>query len=44
MELIVTSAIGCQIGQDPHGLRLFKVQETEVEHARGHSLITLARF
>jgi len=33
MELIVTSAIGCQIGQDPHGLRLVKVQETEVEHA-----------
>jgi len=33
MELIVTSAIGCQIGQDPHGLRLVKVQEHEVEHA-----------
>ena len=33
MELIVTSAIGCQIGQDPHGLRLVKVQETEVEYA-----------
>ena len=30
MELIVTSAIGCH---DPHGLRLVKVQETEVEHA-----------
>ena len=33
MELIVTSAIGCQISQDHHGLRLVKVQETEVEHA-----------
>ena len=33
MELIVTSAIGCQIGQDPHGLRLVKVFEEEVEHA-----------
>ena len=33
LELIVTSAIGCQIGQDPHGLRLVKVQENKVEHA-----------
>ena len=44
MELIVTSAIGCRIVQDPHGLRLVKSQKTEVEHAWGHTLITIARF
>ena len=33
MELVVTSAIGCQIGQDPHGLRVVKVSENSVEHA-----------
>lgn len=33
MELVVTSAIGCQIGQDPHGLRLVQVHEQTVEHA-----------
>ena len=33
MELVVTSAIGCQIGQDPHGLRIVKVTENAVEHA-----------
>jgi hypothetical protein len=29
MEVIVTSAIGCQIGQELHGLQIVKVQETE---------------
>ena len=33
LEVIVTSAIGCQIGQDPHGMRLVKVHEEYVEHA-----------
>ena len=33
LEVIVTSAIGCQIGDDPHGMRLVKVHEDKVEHA-----------
>jgi len=33
LEVVVTSAIGCQIGQDPHGMRLVKVHEKNVEHA-----------
>ena len=33
LEVIVTSAIGCQIGDDPHGMRLVKVHEEKVEHA-----------
>ena len=32
MELIVTTAIGCQIGPDTHGMRLVKVTEEKVEH------------
>ena len=33
LEVVVTSAIGCQIGQDPHGMRLVKVHDKNVEHA-----------
>lgn len=37
LELVVTSAIGCQIGQDPHGMRIVKVYEDHIEH-KYHSL------
>ena len=37
LELVVTSAIGCQIGSDPHGMRIVKVYENRVEH-KYHSL------
>ena len=37
LEVIVTSAIGCQIGQDPHGMRIVKVFEDHIEH-KYHSL------
>ena len=37
MELVVTSAIGCQIGNDPHGLRIVKILENGLSHAY-HSL------
>eukprot|EP00095_Tigriopus_kingsejongensis_P000977 maker-scaffold39_size501901-snap-gene-1.11 protein:Tk00977 transcript:maker-scaffold39_size501901-snap-gene-1.11-mRNA-1 annotation:"purple acid" len=32
VELIVTTAIGCQIGNDFHGMRVVKVFEKEIEH------------
>lgn len=32
MELVVTSAIGAQIGSDPHGIRVVKVTEHAVTH------------
>jgi len=32
LELIVTTAIGCQIGPDTHGMRLVKVKEGSVDH------------
>ena len=32
LELVVTSAIECQIGSDPHGMRIVKVYENRVEH------------
>ena len=32
LELVVTSAIGCQIGNDPHGMRIVKVYENDIYH------------
>eukprot|EP00088_Acartia_fossae_P001366 TRINITY_DN10528_c0_g1_i2.p1 TRINITY_DN10528_c0_g1~~TRINITY_DN10528_c0_g1_i2.p1 ORF type:complete len:304 (+),score=49.40 TRINITY_DN10528_c0_g1_i2:42-953(+) len=32
LEVIVTSAIGCQIGPDDHGMRVVKVTEDKIEH------------
>ncbi len=32
LEVVVTTAIGCQIGPDTHGMRVVKVQEKEVTH------------
>lgn len=37
LELVVTSAIGGQIGDDPHGMRIVKVYENEIQHEY-HSL------
>jgi len=31
-EVIVTSAIGCELGNDPHGLRIVKVSADAVQH------------
>jgi UDP-2,3-diacylglucosamine pyrophosphatase LpxH len=39
LELVVTTAIGCQIGQDPHGFRIVKVSESGIEH-KYHGLDT----
>ena len=32
MELVVTSAVGLQLGSDPHGLRVVKVEEETISH------------
>jgi len=32
LEVIVTSAIGCQIGPDDHGMRVVKVRKDRLEH------------
>lgn len=32
MELVVTSAIGAQLGDDPHGMRIVKVFEDCIQH------------
>lgn len=32
MELVVTSAIGAQLGNDGHGFRIVKVREDKIEH------------
>jgi len=32
LEVVVTSAIGCQIGPDDHGMRIVKVKENSIEH------------
>ena len=32
LEVIVTSAIGCQIGSDEHGMRVVKVRKGGLEH------------
>ncbi|GAB6029177.1 hypothetical protein CHUAL_004952 [Chamberlinius hualienensis] len=32
MEQVVTSAIGAQLGNDPHGVRIVKVRENKIEH------------
>ena len=32
LELVVTSAVGCQIGCDPHGMRIVKIFENCAEH------------
>ncbi len=37
LEVVVTTAVGCQIGPDTHGMRVVHVKEKEVEH-RFHSL------
>lgn len=37
MELVVTSAIGAQLGNDGHGFRIVKVHEDKIEH-RYHTL------
>jgi len=33
LEVIVTSAIGCQIGSDDHGMRVVKVRKDGLEHS-----------
>jgi len=33
LEVIVTTAIGCQIGPDQHGMRIVKVSEHNIEHS-----------
>ena len=33
MELVVTTAIGCQIGPDSHGMRVVVVREGGLEHS-----------
>ncbi|XP_030912349.1 serine/threonine-protein phosphatase CPPED1 [Geospiza fortis] len=40
LEMVVSSAIGCQLGQDTHGLRVVVVTEEEVVH-RYYSLTDL---
>ena len=37
LELVVTSAVGCRFGDDPHGMRLVRVKEDKIEH-KYHSL------
>ena len=32
IELIVTSAIGCQVGDDTHGCRVVKVMDSTITH------------
>lgn len=32
LELIVTTAIGCQLGKDVHGMRIVKIFEGEIQH------------
>jgi len=32
LEVVVTSAIGCQIGPDQHGMRIVKIKEKEIQH------------
>jgi len=32
LEVVVTSAIGCQIGPDQHGMRIVKVKKSGLEH------------
>jgi len=32
LEVVVTSAIGCQIGPDQHGMRIVTLKESSVEH------------
>ncbi len=32
LELVVTSAVGCQLGNDPHGFRIVVVKEDNVKH------------
>jgi len=32
LEVVVTSAIGCQIGPDQHGMRIVNVKEEQIEH------------
>ncbi|XP_041133754.1 serine/threonine-protein phosphatase CPPED1 isoform X1 [Polyodon spathula] len=42
LDMVVTSAIGCQLGSDPHGLRLVVVKEEKVVH-RYYSLDELSK-
>jgi len=32
LELVITSAIGCQVGDDPHGMRLVEVMKSGIKH------------
>ena len=32
MECVVTTAVGCQIGNDPHGMRIVKVHKDKIMH------------
>ena len=32
LEVVVTSAIGCQLGSDDHGMRIVKINEESIEH------------
>ena len=32
MECVVTTAVGCQIGNDPHGMRIVKVRKDKITH------------
>lgn len=40
IELVVTTAIGCQIGPDTHGMRIVKMTEDRVSH----EFVSLADF
>jgi hypothetical protein len=32
LEVVVTSAIGCRLGEDPHGMRIVKVKKSGIDH------------
>jgi hypothetical protein len=32
LEVVVTSAIGCRLGDDPHGMRIVTVRESAIDH------------
>ncbi len=31
-QVIITTAVGCQLGKDTHGLRIVRVLEDRIEH------------
>ena len=32
MECVVTTAVGCQIGNDPHGMRIVRLTKDKITH------------